>query len=236
MGLADFLEHRTRTFTLNEKIRLLPAIAAGAFFFVLVATGLFGYVSLHSSSATVHYAAFIVALATTVLCIVLMWSMSHAITRVLARTHTDPLRRAVQVAEAVAEGDTNVEIPDYVMGEVGQLLEAMRGMVAYLHQMGAAARGIAYGDIDVRITPRSGRDAFGQAFAEMSRYLRELADVADRASAGDLRSRISPRSSKDRFGSALADMVAALAMAIREFRVAATSLSNASMQVASSAE
>jgi len=236
MGLADFVEIRTRNLTLTEKIRLLPIIAAAGFLVILVVTAIFGWVSLHSSSSTAHYAAFGVALATATLCIVLMWSLSHATTQVLARTHTDPLRQAVRVAEAVAEGDTNVEIPNYVMGEVGQLLEAMRGMVAYLHQMGAAARGIADGDLEVRITPRSDRDAFGQAFAEMSRYLRELAEVADRASAGDLRSRISPRSSKDRFGSALADMVAALAMAIREFRVAATSLSTASSQVAASAE
>jgi len=54
------------------------------------------------------------------------------------------------------------------------LLGAMKKMIASNNEMVAAATGIAAGDLRVRVTPRSDRDALGSALANMIERLTEI--------------------------------------------------------------
>ena len=77
---------------------------------------------------------------------------------VTSRSITAPLFQALTAANRVAEGDVTAEITGGGKDETGQLLNAMRAMVASIREMADAAGQIAEGDLTVRIRPRSERD------------------------------------------------------------------------------
>ena len=97
---------------------------------------------------------------------------------VITRSITVPLAEAVKVAQQVAEGDLQARIEVDSRDEAGQLLDAMQGMVAALKRMVAAASAIAAGDLTVKVTPQSERDALGNALAEMlSRLTHTMSEI-----------------------------------------------------------
>lgn len=90
---------------------------------------------------------------------------------VIGRSITVPLQQAVDVAEKVAEGDVNVRIEVGSRDEAGMLLAALQRMVGSINEMVNAAVSVAAGDLTVKITPKSERDALGNALAEMTSKL-----------------------------------------------------------------
>jgi methyl-accepting chemotaxis protein len=89
--------------------------------------------------------------------------LSIAITRSITR----PLLRAVDVARAVALGDTEVRVETSSRDETGQLLGAMGRMVDSTREMATAAARIAEGDLTVTVKPRSEKDSLGTALSLM---------------------------------------------------------------------
>jgi len=147
-----------------------------------------------------------------------------------------PLQRAVEAADLLGRG----EIPKLLEGggddEVGQLVEAMRSMVAYLREMSEAAQRIARGDLSVHVEARSAQDAFGTAFAEMASYLRTTADLAAAIAEGDLSVTVAPRSEQDAFALALRGMVANLSRVIGEMRGGAEAIGEAAAQLTAASQ
>jgi methyl-accepting chemotaxis protein len=98
---------------------------------------------------------------------------------------TGTVRRMVSAADAIAEGDLDLEQDLAVRSrdEIGALAQAFARMVAYLREAADAAGRIARGDLTVQPAPRSERDVFGSAFAAMAGQLRTLvARLSDSAS------------------------------------------------------
>ncbi|PYQ18462.1 MAG: hypothetical protein DMF79_14930 [Acidobacteria bacterium] len=85
----------------------------------------------------------------------------------LTRSITAPLALAVKIAERVAEGDLEARIEVDGQDETGQLLKSLQAMVASLRRMAGAAVTIANGDLTVKVSPQSDRDALGNALSEM---------------------------------------------------------------------
>jgi len=141
-----------------------------------------------------------------------------ALSLIVIRSLTRPVSRAVAVANRLAKGDLQVDIPVTSTDEIGQLLLAMREMVSYLREMAGVAELIAGGDVSAEVSPRSAEDSFGSALRDMSGYLKEMAAIADRISAGELTIDVVPRSKADRFGHAFLTMVAHLATNIEELQ------------------
>lgn len=120
-----------------------------------------------------------------------MWAICIAgivivlvMTVLITRSITAPILEVVGLAEKLAEGENDVDIPSRGDDETGMLLEAMKKMVESNGEMIAAATGIASGDLRVRVTPRSDRDALGLALANMIARLTEIiTDVRSGASA-----------------------------------------------------
>ncbi len=85
----------------------------------------------------------------------------------ITRSITVPLAQAVKVAERVAEGDLEAHIEVGSRDEAGQLLGSLQSMVASLKRMVGAAVAMAGGDLAVKVTPQSERDALGNALVDM---------------------------------------------------------------------
>ncbi|MEA2414254.1 MAG: methyl-accepting chemotaxis protein [Thermoanaerobaculia bacterium] len=92
----------------------------------------------------------------------------------VTRSITRPILEVVSIAEKLAEGESDFEIQQSGRDETGMLLGAMKRMIASNNEMVAAATGIASGDLRVRVTPRSQRDALGSALANMIERLTEI--------------------------------------------------------------
>ena len=102
--------------------------------------------------------------------VVIVIVMTIAITRSI----TGPILEVVELAKKLAEGQNDFDVPSRGNDETGMLLAAMKRMVESNGEMINAASGIASGDLRVRVTPRSDKDALGQALANMIGKLTEI--------------------------------------------------------------
>jgi methyl-accepting chemotaxis protein len=102
--------------------------------------------------------------------IILVSVMTVAVTRSI----TQPIMNVVDIAEKLAEGQSDFEIEARGKDETGLLMSAMKKMIDSNNEMVAAASGIASGDLRVRVTPRSQRDTLGTALAHMIERLTEI--------------------------------------------------------------
>jgi methyl-accepting chemotaxis protein len=92
----------------------------------------------------------------------------------LARSITTPLLIAVRAANQVAEGDVDVSVGATSKDEAGQLLDAMRRMIASTKEKVDAAVQLAKGDLTITVTPQSTRDALGTALQGMVAKLSQV--------------------------------------------------------------
>ena len=96
------------------------------------------------------------------------------LTIAVTRSITGPILEVVAYAERLAIGEADLEIPTRGTDETGMLFAAMKKMVASNGEMVRAASGIAAGDLRVRVTPRSERDALGKSLVNMIDKLTEI--------------------------------------------------------------
>ena len=162
---------------------------------------------------------------------VLIW-----LSRLTSRAVAAPVKEAMRVADALAMGDVGVTVDVRSDDELGQLLRSMQEMVRYLSATAAMAERIGQGDVDVAVTPRSERDAFGNALVNMTRYLGDMARVADEISAGRLDAHVTPRGTTDRFGHAFVAMTRSLSELIGDIRSSADAIAVAATQLTESAQ
>ena len=168
----------------------------------------------------------------TIACVaVLIW-----LSRLTSAAVAAPVKEAMRVADALAVGDVGVTVDVRSDDELGQLLRSMREMVRYLSETAVLAERIGKGDVDVAVTPRSERDAFGNALVNMTHYLSDMARVADEISAGNLDAQVKPRGATDRFGNAFVSMVNSLSELIGEIRSSADAIAVAATQLTHSAQ
>jgi methyl-accepting chemotaxis protein len=162
---------------------------------------------------------------------VLIW-----LSRLTSRAVAAPVKEAMRVADALAVGDVAVSVDIQSDDELGQLLRSMQEMVRYLRETAAVAERIGQGDVDIAITPRSERDAFGNALVNMTQYLSDMARVADEISAGRLDAQVKPRGRTDRFGNAFVAMTHSLSELIGDIRSSADAIAVAATQLTESAQ
>ena len=99
-----------------------------------------------------------------------------------------PLTEAVAKVRLVAQGDLDVEITSRSGDEIGQMLEAMRGMVENLRATAEMAKKVAAGDLDVSVRLLSDRDSFGISLSAMvekiKSIIRDVRQAADQVACG----------------------------------------------------
>ena len=185
-----------------------------------------------AAATRLQNAALIVLGLITVIVILALSQLSKFATRSV----TEPLAEAVAVADRLAQGDMTVKVEAKAADEVGKLLRSMQQMVAYLGEMSGTADAIARGDLSITVTPRSERDTFGNAFANMTKYLRDMGAVADQMSEGNLTVQVTPRSADDSFANAFVSMIGTLSRVIGDMRSGAAAITSASQQLTASAQ
>jgi methyl-accepting chemotaxis protein len=111
-----------------------------------------------------------VTIVATVLGALLALTVALLITRSLAGR----ARRIGDAARHLAEGDTEHALHVGGDDELSRTARHFGEVVDSLREMSQAAGRVAGGDLTVEVTPRSDRDALGQAFAAMVTQLREL--------------------------------------------------------------
>ncbi len=93
----------------------------------------------------------------------------------IIRDITQPLNRAVAVANQIATGDLKVEVfAGQRKDEVGDLLSAFDRMTHSLKEMAEVAGQIAAGKLAIEVKPQSERDVMGNALSTMAQSLSQL--------------------------------------------------------------
>jgi methyl-accepting chemotaxis protein len=88
---------------------------------------------------------------------------------------TGPLRIAAEYIERISEGDLPEKITASYQGEFNKIIKNLNHMLDLLNEMAQAVNQVATGDLTIGVTPRSEKDAVGNAFAQMLANLRQLA-------------------------------------------------------------
>jgi methyl-accepting chemotaxis protein len=105
----------------------------------------------------------------TVLSLIVVFLMSVMVTRSI----TAPIATAVDIAEKLADGDSDQRIAVRGSDETAALLKSMQRMIDSNNTMVSAATKLADGDLGVVIAPRSDRDQLGIALSAMIARLSE---------------------------------------------------------------
>jgi methyl-accepting chemotaxis protein len=87
---------------------------------------------------------------------------------------TGPLRITSQYIERISVGDLPSKITDPYKGKFIKLKDNLNHMIDLLNEMAQAYNQVAKGDLTTTVTPRSEKDALGNAFAQMLANLRQL--------------------------------------------------------------
>ena len=104
----------------------------------------------------------------------------------ISRSITKPVTMLKAVSEQIAAGDVHATIDVYQRDELGMLANSFRDMVGYLQNMAESAGKLAQGDLTSSVTPKSEKDALGNAFSSMVAKFRELVGEVT-ANAGSVR-------------------------------------------------
>jgi methyl-accepting chemotaxis protein len=88
---------------------------------------------------------------------------------------TGPLRIAAQYIERISVGDLPPKITASYQGDFNEIIKNLNHMLDLLSEMAEAVNQVATGDLTVGVTPRSEKDALGNAVAQMLGNLRQLA-------------------------------------------------------------
>jgi methyl-accepting chemotaxis protein len=130
------------------------------------------------------------------------------VSRRLHAVIVEPLLDMTEDARQIASGEIVVRpLKQPRTDEIGFLEDKFREMAASLQEKATIGRQIAQGDLNLKITPQSDRDALGTTFAAMVDSLRAKAEVAGRIASGDLTVQIATPNAHDVLGQAFASMV-----------------------------
>ncbi len=100
----------------------------------------------------------------------------------IARMIANPVRALAAIADRLATGEINVDLPAETKDEIGQLAASFRTMAETIRSRSEAAQKISSGDMSVQVTPKSERDVLGHALKKCLDVLNELMREMDRMS------------------------------------------------------
>jgi methyl-accepting chemotaxis protein len=92
----------------------------------------------------------------------------------LARAIVGPIAAMRDAARRIAEGDLSREVTHRGDDEIGEMAEAFRGSVQYIHDVADAAGALARGDLTRTAAPRSDDDALSRSVNAASQSVRAL--------------------------------------------------------------
>lgn len=140
-----------------------------------------GAAKAHAASLTIIWSAVVAALAALGLAIVITLSI------------TRPLDKIREASQRIALGDVDQNVDYQGRDEIGALADAFRSLIGYIKGVAQAAAGIAAGDVNATVQPKSEKDVLSvnmaQALATLQQLLADSRTVIDAARAGELKKR-----------------------------------------------
>lgn len=100
--------------------------------------------------------------------------INTAITLALKRKIIDPIRTLSAAAQAIVQGKSNPVMPAVGNNELGELSQAIRGLVDYQAELADLAMRMAEGDLSMEIRQRSPEDTLSESFTWMLESQRAL--------------------------------------------------------------
>ncbi len=97
-----------------------------------------------------------------------------------SRRLVTPLEQVVGAARRISEGEIDQEVSHRSNDELGKLADAFRGLIRYLGEAAASARGLAQGDLSARVAPHSEHDVLGTACSDLFDTLERLVEETGR--------------------------------------------------------
>jgi methyl-accepting chemotaxis protein len=86
---------------------------------------------------------------------------------------TSPIKKITSIANTLAMGNIDQDIPIHSKDEIGALANSFREMIAYQTSMAEAAEQLSNGNLLIDIHPKSKEDVLGNAFSRMIKNLRD---------------------------------------------------------------
>lgn len=107
---------------------------------------------------------------------------------VIARIISNPIKEMVMTADALAQGDINVDVKTDTKDEIGDLAESFRDMIENIHNQARIAESIADGDLSIDVKVRSEKDLLNMKFKEIvvknNEIMTNIANAADQVATG----------------------------------------------------
>ena len=101
----------------------------------------------------------------------------------IARAINRPIKKVVEAAYELAEGNINIQVDNYTKDETGQLAEAFRNLIESTKEQVRVVERIADADLTVDVPIRSDKDVMGQKLSQLVKDLNEI--MANIASSSD---------------------------------------------------
>lgn len=153
----------------------------------------------------------------------------------IVETHGRSLRRAATAARALADGETQLDLPSTDDAELRGLHQALARIAGTMNVHATMAESLAEGRLR-RVSGPVRLDRVGSALARVADYEEELAAAARRIADGDLSVTVEPRSSHDLLGRAHEEMTNALARLVGEIEEASAVIAGTAEQMHDAAD
>lgn len=128
----------------------------------------------------------------------------------LASSIGRPLTSCADAARRLALGQVDVPLPERGIGEIGELIQAMRALIANMRAQASAAEQVSMGDMSAEVKPASDGDVVGQAMVRAVQSLRLVVTETDELIRAAIDGSLTHRGDSDRLNGAYKQIVEGL--------------------------
>ncbi len=160
----------------QEAVRLNSEQAAADFFEVNKAVAALLKYNVDNGAAASKRSAddYGTALRVTIAVLVLVVLASIGLGLWLSRQITRSVQTIAKAAAGIAQGELDQNVDVRTNDELGDMARTFQDMIAYLKEVAGVSEAMSQGDLTRDVTPKSPRDQFGNAVAQMIASLREV--------------------------------------------------------------
>lgn len=133
---------------------------------------------------------------------------------VVANMVAKPAQQITRIAQAIARGNLDQEIPIHRDDEIGMLATAFREMTDYLKGLAAAVEALSRNDLSVKIKPKSESDVLSIGIIRTIETLQELASETKTLAAASQEGNLKIRGSSAKFNGVYRELIESINAAL----------------------
>lgn len=136
---------------------------------------------------------------------------------VMAQKLAKPIIKLKEVADLVAVGKVDIDVEVTTYDEIGDLMLSFQTMIENNKQQAEAARSMAKGDFEVKITPRSEDDVLAYSLIDVVKAMNKVHDGVIKLGNAALEGQLNYRGNTTEYSGAYKDLIIALNNVINTF-------------------